>query len=141
MTVKELGSAVGTAVGVMVDPVVGVVVSPVVGVLSPVVGPLVGPAVVVDGEVEPGEFVVGGELDGEVVLEVGEAKPVVDGPALPHAVNCKPNSKRAITPNPKRRLLLTLDSLPPDQWFKLGRILNIGDLFTTSLTSGLANGA
>jgi hypothetical protein len=76
-----------------------------------------------------------------VGLEVGEAGPLSEVAALPHAINCKPNTKRAISANPKRRLPLALDSLPPDQWFKLGRILNTGELLTTSLTSGLENGA
>ena len=74
-------------------------------------------------------------------LEVGEAELMGGLAVVPHAVNCKPNSKRAITTNPKRCLPLALGSLPPDQWFKLGRILNTGELLTTSLTSGLENGA
>ena len=74
-------------------------------------------------------------------LEVGEAELMGEGAALPHAVNCKHNSKRAITTNPKRRLPLALGSLPPEQWFNLECILNTGELLTTSLTSGLENGA
>jgi hypothetical protein len=74
-------------------------------------------------------------------LEVGEAELMGGLAALPHEVNCKPSSRRAIATNPKRRLSLALGSLPPDQWFKLGRILNTEEQFTSSLTSGLENGA
>jgi hypothetical protein len=104
--------------------VFGPVVEPVV---DPVVGLLVGPVVEVDAEVEPEppvEVLVGvGILDGEVVSGVWEAEPLFEVTALPHAVNCKLNTRRAITTIPKRCLPLDSGNLLFDNWFKLKRDL------------------